>query len=95
MDDITEALEDLIRAADKFCYDPDINMALEDAKNALGYDPVLKEKEYQVSLNIGVTGTSPETAVRHFIELIQEAVGWNYTVKDENGKTTEVETWNW
>ena|ERR1700746_3534908 len=93
---VTNALDNLMRIMSRYDYSPDVNAALQDAKVALGYDPMTKDQYYSVSLNIEFEAVSPEEAVRQYISLIEsDRNDWVYTVSDEDGNTTEVDTYYW
>lgn len=94
MASIETSLEALIQAVDDWSNEPIIAAALEDACNALGYDPRAKQ-ERSVSLTIDIWSTTPKDAVEKFMDLIKDSQEWSYEVIDEKGKTTVVDTMDW
>lgn len=89
--DVTQALVQLLQAnAEGDWYKIDI--ATELAKEALGYDPVVQEQNFSVTLEISILATTPEEAVRLWIDMVSQDdfYEWFYGVKDENGNETDI-----
>lgn len=95
-DVLIDALENLIKAV-KDEHKVSIDIAVSDAISALGYDPSYPEQEYLVSLEIGVTSTNPEAAVREFIELLKNNpdCDWVYKTINENDEEEIVDSYRW
>ncbi len=90
------ALEKLMKAADKFADENDVSQALEDAKSALGYDPVNTEKLYEVSLVIDFEAISAEEAVKKFMDAVEiTSTDWVYKVVCEDEREEYVDTYHW
>ena len=87
------AVECLLKAIDnEEILDPSIQLV----KDALGYDPTIKEQDHLVCLEINVWAKTPQDAVKEFIEMIEEneLTGWVYRVTDEDDKETLVDGWS-
>ena len=86
------AVERLLTAID----DEDVlDEAIQGVKDALGYDPTLKEQDYLVKLEIEVWAKTPKDAVKEFIRLVadQELSNWMYRVIDEKEVESQVPGW--
>lgn len=93
---VITALENLMKAVADFEDVDNVALALQGAVKALGYDPNKPVQSYEVGLVIDFEATSPEEAVKMYIELVtSERTNWVYTVKDENGMETLVDTYRW
>lgn len=93
---VVTALENLMKAVAQFEDADGVSKALQDAVDILGYDPNHPEQNYDVSLHIDFEATSPEEAVKQFIEMLtSDRSDWVYTVIDEDGVETMVDTYRW
>lgn len=93
--DADQALENLVKACDKFRDDDDVAKAVADAIYHLGYDPINPVKGYMVSLVIETEGTSISEALKEAIRMIDEnpAELWAYIVEDEDGNKVDIGGW--
>lgn len=87
------AVEQLLIAIDK---EEVLDDKIARVVDALGYDPTVKDQDYLISLEIDVFTSSPQKAVKEFIEMLKENdfSDWAYRVKDEDGNETIVDGWN-
>lgn len=92
---IDVSLENLVKAV-KGKNPEEIEDAVAEAIEALGFDPSAKEQLYTVSLKMAFYKTRPEDAVKEFIRAIEETRdGWFYIVEDEKGGSHTVDTYYW
>lgn len=87
------AVECLLKAIDnEEVLDPSIQLV----KDALGYDPTIKEQDYLIKLEIDLYAKTPQEAVKLFINMLEEEdpTGWVYRVIAEDNTETLVDGWN-
>lgn len=88
---LVEAVEDLLNDLAGGDY-PDSSIIR--VKEALGYDPTIKEQDYLVSLSIDISAVTPEEAVKEFISLLESNLDWVYVVKDSEGRSYELDAYD-
>lgn len=87
------AVERLLIAIDQEAI---LDDSIQGVKDALGYDPTLREQDYLIKLEIDVYETTPQRAVKVFMGMLAEepSTTWVYRVIAEDGKETLVQGWD-